>query len=134
MTKQIQLTNDGRAPIESIIDSSFGHSLCPLAMRRLGQLLIVGIFATFIPGADWLRFRGDSTNSAPGERPPIRWNDDTGENIAWKAELPGRGTSSPIVVHANVIVTASSGPRDGRLHVLCFDAESGEKRWERQFW
>jgi outer membrane protein assembly factor BamB len=102
-------------------------------MTRLQRLAIVAIL-TSTAGADWLRFRGDSTNTAPAEKLPISWNVETGENIAWKAELPGRGTSSPIVVGGKVIVTASSGPRDSRLHVLCFDAKSGEQRWERQFW
>ena len=79
-------------------------------MNRLQYLAIVAIL-TSTAGADWLRFRGDSTNTAPGEKPPTRWNVETGENVAWRAELPGRGTSSPIVVGGKVIVTASSGPR-----------------------
>ena len=33
-----------------------------------------------------------------------------------------------------VIVTCSSGPDQERLHVLCFDAQSGKRLWERQFW
>lgn len=55
-------------------------------------------------------------------------------NIAWKAPLVGRGVSSPIVVDGRVIVTASSGFRQDRLHVLCFSAATGEQLWERQFW
>jgi outer membrane protein assembly factor BamB len=31
-------------------------------------------------------------------------------------------------------VTASSGPRQDRLHVLSFSLESGALQWERQFW
>ena len=48
--------------------------------------------------------------------------------------LPGRGPSSPIVVGGDVIVTASSGVRQDRLHVLCFDTGTGKTKWERQFW
>jgi outer membrane protein assembly factor BamB len=33
-----------------------------------------------------------------------------------------------------VFVTASSGANQDRLHVLCFEAASGKKLWERQFW
>ncbi len=100
---------------------------------RLQLLVLIAIVLTAAAGADWLRFRGDSTSAAAGD-PPLAWNVETGENIAWRAELSGRGTSSPIVVRGSVIVTASSGPRDARLHVLAFDAASGEKRWERRFW
>jgi outer membrane protein assembly factor BamB len=103
-------------------------------MTRLNQLFAVATLIIAAAGADWLRFRGDSTNSAPEERPPLVWNVETGENVTWKVELPGRGTSSPIVVRGNVIVTASSGPRDARLHVLSFDSATGKPRWERQFW
>ena len=56
------------------------------------------------------------------------------ENIVWTANLPGRGVSSPIVVGGKVVVTANSGPRQERLHVLAFDAKSGRELWHRQFW
>jgi len=54
--------------------------------------------------------------------------------MAWRVPLVGRGPSSPIVVGDRVIVTASSGPRQDRLHVLCFDAAGGHVRWHRQLW
>jgi len=31
-------------------------------------------------------------------------------------------------------VTCSSGLKQQRLHVICFNAKNGSKRWERQFW
>src|SRR5579871_6072203 len=84
-------------------------------------------------GADWRGFRGsDSSGIADDSAPPIEWS--ATENIAWKKALPGRGLSGPIVVEDRVIVTASSGFRQDRLHVLCFDDKSGELLWERQFW
>jgi outer membrane protein assembly factor BamB len=54
--------------------------------------------------------------------------------VAWKVPLPGRGPSSPIVVEGRVVVTCSSGPRQDRLHLLAFDAASGELLWQRQLW
>jgi outer membrane protein assembly factor BamB len=88
-----------------------------------------------LAGADWRQFRGDNRNSvAADQKLPAEWNVSEGKNVAWKADLPGKGVSGPIVVGNKVIVTADSGIRRDRLHVLCFDAATGEKDWERQFW
>jgi outer membrane protein assembly factor BamB len=57
-----------------------------------------------------------------------------GANIAWVVPLPGRSVSSPIVVRGRVIVTCSSGPEQERLHVLSYDAATGQLAWQRQFW
>lgn len=86
-----------------------------------------------VAAADWLQFRGtDAQGAAPAENLPVDFS--TGEAIAWRADLPGEGVASPIVVGDRVIVSASSGYRHDRLHVLCFDAASGSSLWERQFW
>jgi outer membrane protein assembly factor BamB len=69
---------------------------------------------------------------APGASLPLTWSEK--ENVAWKAELPGRGVSGPIVVGGRVFVTASDGVRQDRLYVLCFDAQSGDELWRRTFW
>lgn len=84
-------------------------------------------------GADWRQFRGtDGTAVVAEANLPTTWTET--ENVAWKADLPGKGVSSPIVVGDRVIVTASSGYREQRLHVLCFAADSGKPLWDRQFW
>lgn len=89
----------------------------------------VGLFA----GADWTHFRGNDTNSvSPEKNLPVTFG--PGKNVAWKVPLPGRGPSGPIAVAGRVVVTTASGPREDRLHVLCFDARTGELRWERQLW
>lgn len=85
--------------------------------------------------ADWLQFRGTNGNGSSNEQQlPVEWDAATGKGIAWTADLPGRGPASPIVVGDRVIVTCSSGYRQDRLHVVCFDADKGGKLWERQFW
>lgn len=103
------------------------------------------------PTADWRQFRGTYTKGTVADAPsaesraelPEKSNGDSdavetdgasGPRIAWRADLPGRGVSSPIVVGDRVIVTASSGFKQDRLQVLCFDARSGEPRWQRQVW
>ena len=81
---------------------------------------------------DWLQFRGPRGNGVSVEKSlPTKLGPDA---VVWAADLPGRGLSSPIIIGNRVIVTCSSGPKQERLHVICFDATDGSKRWERQFW
>lgn len=113
----------------------------PLA-SFFASLLTIGVAVECCSGADWLQFRGnDNTGAAAGKSPPVEWTvGDAPENIAWKAPLPGRGVSGPIIVKGRVYVTAASGnPQDqlakeDRLYVLCFDAATGKRLWERSFW
>ena len=90
------------------------------------------IVLPLVLGADWRQFRGtDSNGHAPGSAPA---EFGPGKNVAWKAALPGRGLSSPIVVGDRVFVTANDGPRQDRLQVLAFDASSGKQLWKRTLW
>jgi len=85
------------------------------------------------PKKAWPQFRGpNGTGVSADTGLPTTWS--TTENVAWKAELPGRGVSCPVVANGRVYLTASSGFRQDRLHVLCFETTSGIKLWERQFW
>ncbi len=82
---------------------------------------------------DWPQFRGPHGNGVSDEA-PLNWKLDAANVIAWAANLPGRGVSSPIVVGDRVFVTAASGARQDQLHVLCLNAADGSVRWERTFW
>ena len=102
-------------------------------MRLVAFCLTALLVVSLTADADWRSFRGSATNSlAPEEQIPLDWESD--DVVAWSAELPGRGLSCPIVVGDKVVVTASSGYRQGQLHVLCFAAVGGELLWERTFW
>ncbi len=82
--------------------------------------------------ADWPQFRGPAGDGiAPDTRLPTSL--DAGA-VAWSVNLPGRGISSPVIIGKRVFVTASSGARQDRLHVLCFNLADGSLLWERQFW
>ena len=82
--------------------------------------------------ADWPQFRGPLGNGvATGASVPTNL---TARSILWAADLPGRGLSSPIIIGDRVFVTCSSGPKQERLHVICFSATDGRQLWERQFW
>ncbi|MBY0587874.1 PQQ-like beta-propeller repeat protein [bacterium] len=107
-------------------------------MRASQRVLSTTMFFAVIASAyaeatkDWTEFRGQGGGSKATADLPDDWSAD--KNIAWTSELPGRGLSGPIVVGDKVIITASSGPRGDRLHVLAMDARSGKEIWHRQFW
>jgi outer membrane protein assembly factor BamB len=89
----------------------------------------------FLPlalGADWLQFRGTDSTGHAASSAPAEFG--AQKNVAWKAALPGRGLSSPIVGGGRVFVTASGGPKQDLLQVLAIDAKSGKQLWQRSFW
>jgi outer membrane protein assembly factor BamB len=97
--------------------------------RRIVPALL-GALAVFAAGADWPQFRGPAgTAVADGPAPPAEVGPD--RNLAWKAPLPGRGASGPLVIGDRVFVTASGGPRQDRLSVLAFAAADGKELWRR---
>src|SRR5882724_371966 len=62
------------------------------------------------PGLDpldnWMQWRGPlATGEAPRGKPPLKWDEKT--NIAWQIALPGRGSSTPIVLGDQVFVLAA---------------------------
>src|SRR5262245_20470114 len=100
-------------------------------MNRTRRTVISLLLSTFCMGADWLQFRGGDAGGAARVDLPVAWNVETNEHIAWKTPLVGKGVSGPIVVGNKVFVTASSGFKQDRLHVMCVDAASGKQLWER---
>ena len=97
------------------------------------------------PAADdgnWPRFRGPGGAGVSAERGvPLEW--DATRNVLWKAELPGRGASSPVVWGDRVYVTAYTGyglTKDDapanreklRRHLLCFSRKDGSPLWQRE--
>ena len=100
----------------------------------------------------WPQFRGpESAGVAEDARLPERWS--RTENVAWAAEIPGIGWSSPVVWGDRVFVTSvvsmveqekprigiyldgrrvNPPPGEHRWMVYCIDASSGRIRWERE--
>ena len=98
-------------------------------LHPMKQLIALALALLPFPAAagDWPQFRGPgSTGIATDGTIPAKLK------IDWSAPLPGRGLASPIVVGGKVFVTCSGGPRQDRLHVICFNAADGAKLWERQ--
>ena len=104
--------------------------------------------------ANWHHWRGPHADgSAPKADPPVKWDAKT--NILWKAELPGKGSATPVVWGDRVFVlsavktdrvakaseltkpdprfeTKTSPPTHFyKFLVLCFDRKTGQKLWEK---
>lgn len=94
------------------------------------------IAALFLMGAsalaaDWPQFRGPNGSGVADDKPlPTTWGPK--ENVKWRVDVPGRSVACPVVYGKRVYVSSSSGADADRLHVLCFDAETGKKLWHRQ--
>jgi outer membrane protein assembly factor BamB len=91
----------------------------------------VMVVTSFAAAAEWSQFRGPGGSGAADDNSlPTTWSPT--QNIKWKVELPGRSAASPVVFGKKVFVTAATGARMERLHVLCLDADTGKTLWHRQ--
>ena len=90
--------------------------------------IVIAAMAAGCPAGDWPNWRGPTGNGiAPAGQYPTNFSADRG--LLWKARLPGKGSSTPIVWGDNIIVTCGVGTgRTGRDGVLCFDW-TGKKKW-----
>lgn len=107
--------------------------------------------------AEWWGFRGPGGNGVlESKRLPLKWS--ATENVAWKAEIPGRGHSQPIIVGDKVFLTTSiegekipgqkapehtfggkpfvhpqTTAEDVKVTLLglCLDAKSGKMLWQK---
>ena len=103
-------------------------------------LLLTSLCLVEVGATDWSRFRGPNGAGISEEKGlPLEWS--ATRNIIWKAELAGRGASSPIVWQDRIYVTAYSGyglakgdpwsNRDKlRRHLLCFSRKDGTLLWK----
>jgi outer membrane protein assembly factor BamB len=106
---------------------------------------------------DWAQWRGPDWNGVARGDAPLTWSDT--DHIKWRAEIPGRGHSSPVVWGDKIFVTtavptgsaapaeapAVNTPRPARFRgfggggpqpeqkfmLLCLDRKTGKQLWER---
>jgi outer membrane protein assembly factor BamB len=102
----------------------------------------------------WPQWRGPFFNGMARGDAPIVWSDT--KNIKWKAQIPGRGFSTPVIWGDKVFLTtaipsgkaaetaAAAAPAEGRrggggsgplaehrFEVLCLDRKTGKLLWQR---
>ncbi|MBI1355140.1 MAG: PQQ-binding-like beta-propeller repeat protein [Acidobacteria bacterium] len=72
---------------------------------RVNRAILLLLAASTIAAAHWRQWRGPNANgTVPGDA-PLEWSDS--KNIAWKASIPGRGFSSPVVSGDKVFLTTA---------------------------
>lgn len=97
-------------------------------IRNLSWLFLSLAITASISAGNWPAWRGpNGTGVAPGKDLPLKWG--TNENVRWRAELPGRGSSSPIVWANRVFVTQAVSAENRRT-VMCFDRATGKLLWQ----
>ena len=114
----------------------------PIQLILIGlSLSIVAILSVPAPASDWARFRGPNGSgvSPDAEHTPTTWTDT--ENVKWSIDLPGPGSSCPIVVGDKVFVTCWSGygldrndpgeQADLKRHLVCVNRQNGEVLWDQ---
>lgn len=93
-------------------------------MRRIAFLLISIAIAAPAFADNWANWRGPNFNGvAPGTGYPTEWSE--AENVAWKLELPGRGSSTPIVWDDQIFLTCGI---NGKNTLLAYNL-LGKEQW-----
>jgi outer membrane protein assembly factor BamB len=114
-----------------------------LTLLLLGVLLQSGTALAESAEDNWPTWRGPTINGiALNGNPPTTWSET--ENIKWKIELPGTGSSTPIVWGDKMFiqVTRPSGSNSAEastsatntsldFNLVCLSRTNGEVLWER---
>lgn len=117
-----------------------------LASLAVGSVGLVQAARDPAAEKNWPQWRGPyATGVSKTADPPIEWSET--KNVRWKVEIPGRGSSSPVVwgdriflvtaVPAGTELAGSHAPRGGlprvphRFVVLAIDRANGKTIWER---
>ncbi|MBK8090752.1 MAG: PQQ-binding-like beta-propeller repeat protein [Verrucomicrobiaceae bacterium] len=107
-------------------------------MKLLLALTFASITLHAASSTDWPRFLGPTGAAlAPESKAPLKWSDS--ENVLWKSEMPGPGSSSPIVLGDKVFITCWSGYGDASgsddmtkltRHLVCLSRTDGKLLWD----
>ncbi len=102
-------------------------------MRRKLYLSLILFFCIPIfcaaPSAaqTWPGFRGAGDCHTTAQKLPLEWGDQ--RNVAWRADLPGYGQSSPVVWKDRIFLTSVEGANKEKLMVSAYDLKKGNRLW-----
>ena len=82
-------------------------------------------------GKDWYGWRGPMQNGHSQETGlPVAWS---AESVVWKAALPGKGQSSPVISGEKIFMTSAIDEGRQRV-VICVDRNDGKLLWSDVAW
>ena len=96
------------------------------ATGLIGLLAFLSLATAAAYASDWPQFRGPTGQGhASDASVPLTWSET--ENIAWKAPVPGRGWSSPVIAGGLAWLTSAVTDREAgtSLRLLGYDVASG---------
>ena len=95
--------------------------------RHSRILLLVGVLAPSLAiSDDWPQWRGPDRNAVSSETGLLASWSDSVPALVWRASGAGDGYSSVVIEDGLVFTTGRTG---SDVHCVCFDVETGRKRW-----
>jgi len=99
---------------------------------KIVLVLVLLAAASAAPAGTWSSWRGPHDDGSADATGLVASWSPAGENLRWKADFVGRST--PVVQDGQACVLGRVGEGiDRQERVACFDAETGELRWEHRF-
>jgi outer membrane protein assembly factor BamB len=95
------------------------------------NLMSISFLFGATPSENWPGFRGDGSSVVSSGSLPLEWM--PAKNIAWKADLPGYGQSSPVIWNDTIFLTAVDGKEKEKCIVVAFNAAMGAILWKKEF-
>jgi outer membrane protein assembly factor BamB/regulation of enolase protein 1 (concanavalin A-like superfamily) len=119
-------------------------------ITKLSAFVLAVVAYSAVGDDQWPQFRGPGSRGLAAEKSalPHRWS--ATENVAWVAEVPGLGWSSPVVWGGRVFLTSAvrvageeapqvglylgkaRGGDEHRFLVHCYELATGKQLWERE--
>ena len=109
----------------------------PMAKIKTCVTLLFLLMSPVASADNWGHWRGPIGNGAASSAtPPTEWS--STKNVKWKVEVPGIGSSSPVIWGDQVFVTTAVSQDGGdarslttlQFKLLCFDRKDGKLKWQ----
>ncbi|QDV24678.1 PQQ-binding-like beta-propeller repeat protein [Aureliella helgolandensis] len=101
-------------------------------MLRLLFLSFVLSATSMASASDWAEFLGPNGSAKSTDSVVTSWSSD--QNLLWKVDLPGSGSSSPIIVGDRVMLTCyTNDDSSSKRQIMCFDKRSGKSLWASDY-